>query len=103
MAILNFSGWQPPLPSDFDGSPYPRLWWYPKFFRQSDRTGCKRDHLDAHDHSTLRFGGLVAQEKILLGWLVTTPPKPPPGRRGLNFSTMYTLFRVRKWTLKCPN
>ena len=33
-----------PSPSDFDGLPYPRVRWYPQFFHEDDRKGCKRDY-----------------------------------------------------------
>ena len=36
-----------PSPSDFDGLPYPRVRWYPHFFHENDRKGCKRDYLYA--------------------------------------------------------
>ena len=46
----------PPLPSNFDGSPYPHLSGVsPGFLHQNDRKGCKRDVLDARGHFLLRF------------------------------------------------
>ena len=36
-----------PPPSDFDGLPYPQVRWYPNFFHENDRKGCKRDYLNA--------------------------------------------------------
>ena len=48
-----------PLPSNFDGSPYPHLRGYPRFvcffFHQNDLKGCKGDVLDARGHFLLRF------------------------------------------------
>ena len=41
---------KPPSHSDFDGLPYPRVRWYPNFFHQNDRKGCKWDYLDALGH-----------------------------------------------------
>ena len=46
----------PPLPSNFDGSPYPHLRGVPPgFFHQNDHKGCKRDVLDARGHFLLHF------------------------------------------------
>ena len=45
-----------PVPSNFDGSPYPHLRGVPLFFHQNDRKGCKRDVLDARVHFLLRGG-----------------------------------------------
>ena len=48
-----------PIPSNFDGLPYPRVGGTPGFFfHQNDRKGCKRDNLDARDHFVLRFGAI---------------------------------------------
>ena len=57
MATQNILRWQPPpLPSNFDGSPYPHLRGVPQvFFHQNDRKGCKRDVLDARGHFLLHF------------------------------------------------
>ena len=41
---------QLPLPSDFDGLPYPRVRWYHQLFYQNDSEGCNRDYLDALGH-----------------------------------------------------
>ena len=56
-----------PLPSNFDGSPYPHLKGYPQvFFHQNDGKGCKRDVLDARGHFRLRF--CAAGNKPSGGW-----------------------------------
>ena len=39
-----------PSPSDFDDLPYLRVRWYPHFFHQNNRKGCKRDYIYAPDH-----------------------------------------------------
>ena len=48
MFSLNWKRLHPlPSSSDLDGLPYPRVRWYPLFFRENDRKGCKRDYLYA--------------------------------------------------------
>ena len=54
------------VPSDFDG--YGGL--PPDSFHQNDSKGCKRDYLDARDHSVLPFGAIGDKP---LGGMVTTP------------------------------
>ena len=56
---------QPPPPSsfDFDGLPYNRVRWYPHFFHQNDRKGCKKDYLYALDQYFQRFGATGKKQK----------------------------------------
>ena len=60
-----------PLPSNFDGSPFPHLRGTLGFFlHQNDRNGCKRDVLDARGHFFFAF--LCGQRQTVRG-VVTTP------------------------------
>ena len=61
-----------PVPSDFDGLPYPHVSGTPGFFHQNDRKGCKRDYLDARGPFVLRFGAI--REKPLMGGNHHPPP-----------------------------
>ena len=60
MATSNILRWQPPpVPSDFDSLPYPRVRGYLRiFFHQINRKGCKRDYLDARGHYVFHFGAI---------------------------------------------
>ena len=69
----------PLVPSEFQGSPYPRVMWI--FFIKMTRKGCKRDYLDARSHFVLSFGAIG--DKSGGGGVVV-------GRRGLtDFNRIY--------------
>ena len=72
--------WQPPpLPSDFDGLPYPHLWGYPRFF--FIKLTAKDVKEIAQMPGVSCFCVFMRQKKNRQGGVVTTPP--PLVRRGL--------------------
>ena len=77
----------PPIPSDFDGLPYPRVRGTPDFFHQNGCKGCKRDYLDARGHFVSRFG--ATGDKPLEGVV-------PLRRRGLKRTNLKTKAVLQK-------